>query len=512
MKRILLTVFAAIVVAGGLLTMGLPHARAERAVGFPEGLAWFNVARPLTLADLEGRAVLLDFFTPGCINCIHMLPVEKQLEQRFGQRLVVVGIDSPKFTASKTRTGLESFIQRYDLRHPIVLDPEMGLWNAYGVQAWPTLILLGPDGSLRQTFIGEQSLEQLAGPIEAALAKAPPATSLSKLPLRPLALQARGLATPGGIAVSPTRVAIADTGHDRIVLADHDGKLLAVIGSGCPGRADGDYAHAEFDRPHGLAFRDGALYVADTDNQSIRRIDLAAHTVTTIAGSGQRGFAAAGSFPARGAVLNSPWDLAWADGKLYVSMAGDHQIWRYDPASKTIGPWAGTGREGLEDGAPGEAEFAQPSGLSVHGNTLYDVDPESSSVRAITLPDGPVATLVGRGLFDFGMRDGTARSALLQHAEGIAWNAGDLYIADTFNNALRKLDLATHTVTTVAALLDRPLAVAVLSPDVLLVAEGNGNRIDAVHLPDGKVTAWSIEGQHAPGCRAPKHAGAHAAR
>jgi len=498
MKRILLVLLAAIVVAGGVLSMGLPRAYAGRASDFPQDLAWFNVARPLTLDELKGRAVLLDFFTPGCINCIHMLPDEKRLEEHFGTRLVVIGIDSPKFEASKTKQGLASFIERYDLRHPIVLDPDMQMWNAYGVQAWPTLVLLGPDGSVQKTFIGEQSYEQLAGPVEAALANAPPASKLPKLPLQPIAAKIRALATPGGIAVSPSLVAIADTGHNRIVLADHAGKLVAMVGSGCEGRADGDYTHAQFNRPHGLAFHDGTLYVADTDNQLIRRIDLAHKIVSTIAGSGERGFAIAGNFPARSAVLNSPWDVAWSGNALYVSMAGDHQIWRYDPANQTIGPWAGTGEEGLRDGARGDAQFAQPSGMSVHDDTLYETDPESSSVRAIALPEGRVTTLVGRGLFDFGMRNGNAGEAQLQHAEAVAWNAGSLYIADTFNNALRKLDLTSHQVSTVAALLNRPLAVAAFAPDTLLVAEGDGNRIVAATLPDGTVKPWRIADLSAP--------------
>ncbi|HVX05334.1 MAG TPA: thioredoxin-like domain-containing protein [Rhodanobacteraceae bacterium] len=494
MKRTLSSLLAAIVVAAGWLALGLPRAQAARASDFPHALTWFNVARPLTLAQLRGRAVLLDFFTPGCINCIHMLPDEKKLEEHFGPRLAVIGIDSPKFSASKTRDGLEAFIERYDLRHPIVLDPDMQMWNAYGVQAWPTLVLLGPDGSVQKTFIGEQSYAQLAGPIEAALANAPPASKLPRLPLRPIATQTRALAIPGGVAVSPSLVAIADTGHNRIVLADHAGRLVAVIGTGCQGRADGGYAQAQFDGPHGLTFHDGALYVADTDNQLIRRVDLAHKTLTTVAGSGERGFAVAGSFPAHSAVLNSPWDVAWSGNALYVSMAGDHQIWRYDPAARTIGPWAGTGEEGLRDGARRDAQFAQPSGMSAHNHTLYETDPESSSVRAIALPGGNVTTLVGHGLFDFGMRNGNAGRAQLQHAEGVAWNAGSLYIADTFNNALRKLDLASHQVGTVAALLNRPLAVAALAPDTLLVAEGDANRIDAVHLPDGKVTPWPIAG------------------
>lgn len=498
MKRILLTLIAAIVIAGGLLTLGVPRAHAQRAADFPTALAWFNVARPLTLADLRGRVVLLDFFTPGCVNCIHMLPAEKQLEQHFGTRLAVIGIDSPKFAASKTRAGLESFIQRYDLAHPVVLDPTMTLWNAYGVQAWPTLVLLGPSGQVLQTFIGEQTYAQMAGPIEAALASAPPASKLPKLPLAPMTFQSGALAIPSGIAVSPTLVAIADTAHNRIVLANHAGKLVAMIGNGCAGDADGDYAHAEFKRPHGLAFHGDTLYVADTDNQLIRKIDLAAHTVTTVAGNARRGFASAGRAPARAATLNSPWDVAWHGNALYIAMAGDHQLWRYDPATRTIGPWAGTGMEGLVDGDRDAAEFAQPTGLSANGDTLYDADPESSAVRAIALPEGKVSTLVGTGLFDFGLRNGPARHALLQHAEGLAYAGGNLYIADTFNNALRRLDLATHTVSTVAALLDHPVAVAPLSANTLLVAEANGNRIDAVSIPGGKVTPWPIAGLRAP--------------
>jgi thiol-disulfide isomerase/thioredoxin len=501
MKRILLVLAATIIVVGGVLSGSL-GARAEGIKPFPANLPWYNVSRPLTPADLKGRAVLLDFFTPGCINCVHMLPAEQQLERHFGARLVIIGIDSPKFTASSTRPGLEAFIERYQLTHPIVLDPESSLWNAYGVQAWPTLILIGPDGQIRNTLIGEQTFEQLAGPIEAALAGAPPASSLKPLPLKAMKMRQAALSTPGGIAVSATQVAIADSAHHRVVLADHSGKLQAVIGDGCPGHADGDYAHAEFVRPQGLTFHDGALYVADTEGQTISRIDLAKHTVTTLAGNGRRGFDVRGDKPARQATLNSPWDVAWSGGKLYISMAGNHQLWRYDPANGRIGAWAGTGAEGLVDGPRGEAEFAQPSGLSVHGNVLYDVDPESSSVRAISLPDGNVQTLAGKGLFDFGMRNGKTGHALLQHPEGIVWHAGSLYIADTFNNALRKLDLASHEISTVAGSLDRPLAVAALSADTLLVASGDGNRIDAVHLPDGKVTPWPIAGLRAPDAKA----------
>ncbi|MGH8116633.1 MAG: hypothetical protein ACREPJ_04895, partial [Rhodanobacteraceae bacterium] len=296
-------------------------------------------------------------------------------------------------------------------------------------------------------------------------------------------------------------VAVADTGHNRIVLANHQGAVQAVIGSGCIGDANGSYQQAAFYRPHGLAFHDGDLYVADTRNQLIRRIDLAQHTVSTLAGRHERGYIVSGSFPATGAVLDSPWGLVWYGGKLYISMAGDHDLWRYDPATAQMGPWAGTGREGLRDGSRTDAEFAQPSGLSLEGSVLYDVDPESHSVRAISMPQGSVKTLIGdaeTGQFNYGFRNGYAREARLQHDEAIVADGDDLYIADTFNDALRSLDLNNQRVSTVAAALQRPLAVALLTPDTVLVTEGTGNRIVAVQVPGGKVSPWPLRGLDAP--------------
>lgn len=487
--------FAALAAA---LALGACSAGAQSAVPFPSGAPWYNVSRPLTWADLHGRAVLLDFFTPGCINCIHMLPVERALKRRFGERLVIVAVDSPKFSASATTQGLTAFITRYNVQDPVLLDAATKLWDAYGVPAWPTFVLVGPDGKVRGQYIGEQTVDDLAGPIRAALAQAPPAKGLKPLPMLVMAGAGGALDAPGGLAVAGATVAIADTAHNRIVLADRGGKVTAVVGNGCAGAADGGYAQARFARPHGLTFHAGKLYVADTDSQRIRVIDPATKTVTTLAGSGQRRFIANGSFEAASAAFNSPWDVAWTGGRLYVAMAGDHDVWRYDPASGHIGPWAGSGREGLADGDLGDAEFAQTSALAAHAGTLYTADPESSSIRAIDLAGGRVSTLVGRGLFQFGFRDGPAGKALLQHAEGLTWMNGSLYIADTFNNALRRLDLKSDEITTVAKHLAQPQAVAALTSDTLLVAESNGDRVVAVHLPDGKVTPWPLRGLKAP--------------
>lgn len=483
-------------------------ADAGRAVPFPASLSWYNVSHPLTLAELRGRAVLLDFFTPGCVNCIQMIPVERALELTFGPHLVVIGIDSPDDSAAASAAGLHDFIRRYSVRNPLVLDSKLRLWRAYGVQAWPTLVLVGPAGDVRERFVGERSFEALLGPITAVLKRGPTATALPPLPVAPMAVRRSALETPEGIAVSPDLVAIADSGHNRIVLANHQGVVQAVIGSGCIGDGNGSYAHATFYRPHGLAFHDGSLYVADTWNQLLRRVDLRTRSVSTFAGMHEAGYVNTGHFRATAAVLDSPWGLAWYGNRLYVSMGGDHDIWRYDPASRSIGPWAGTGREGLRDGRRGDAEFAQPSGLSLEGNTLYDVDPESHSVRAIDLPAGRVRTLIGSrtGQFRYGLRNGLADRALLQHDEGIVADGSSLYIADTFNNALRRLDLRTHRVSTVAANLERPIAVAMLNPATVLVAEGVGNQLVAVQVPSGKVSPWRLKGLAAPdtsGCAVP---------
>ncbi|MDN5873812.1 MAG: hypothetical protein L0H29_05450, partial [Sinobacteraceae bacterium] len=286
--------------------------------------------------------------------------------------------------------------------------------------------------------------------------------------------------------------------HNRVILVNRKGQVQSVFGDGCAGHRDGDAGETRFNRPHGLAFHDGALWVADTGGHLIRRIALGDDTTTTVAGNGQRAYVRSGSFAPLKATLNSPWDLAWYGGMLYISMAGNHQIWRLDPKAGQIGPWAGTGAEGLRDGPIDVATFAQPSGMVVHDNVLYETDPESSSLRAINLAAGDkaqVKTLVGQALFQFGLKNGPADDALLQHDEAVAWAGGNLYIADTFNNALRRLDLKTQTVSTVAKL-DRPLALATLGKQQLLVASGNGIRV--VDLTTGSTSAWPVHKLTAP--------------
>ena len=466
------------------------------AVPLPPGAPWFNVSRPLTPNDLKGRVVLLDFFTPGCINCVHMLPDMARLEREFGARLLILGVNSPKFVASRRSSNIEGFIQRYDITHPVLTDKGMTLWNYYGVQAWPTLVLLNGQGGVVQQFIGEGDYRGIRAAVLGAIEQAQRAGTLvsTALPLKPPVLSRAGLLQPGKVAVDTRYVAISDSGHNRVILLDHAGKVLRVVGTGVPGARDGAASAAQFNGPQGLAFVGDALYVADTGNSLIRRIALPSGVVSTVAGNDQRVFGGSGMQPARSVPLNSPWGLKAVGDVLYVAMAGDHQVWKFDLGSARIGPYAGTGAEGIDDGSRASASFAQSSGLAYHDGTLYVADPEASAVRAIDLKTGRVHTLIGKGLFDFGLRNGHADQALLQHDQGLAWLNGKLYIADTFNNAVRVLDLANHQVSTLATALLQPGGLAVLNANTLLVADTDADRVVALNAANGALHAWPISG------------------
>jgi len=483
--------------AGGLMliVITMTTACADEAP-LPAHASWLNVSRDLVQKDLQGHVVLLDFFTPGCINCIHVLPETAKLEREFGKRLLIIGVDSPKFTASQERNNLEGFIQRYDIQHPIVIDTGMQLWKHYGVFAWPTQVLLGPDGKAVGKYVGEGKYAVIRHDVIQTLTTARKAGTLrdTALPLQPMVHTMQGLLQPGKIAVSAKYVAVSDSGHNRVLLLDHHGKLLKVIGDGKAGARDGAANQAQFDGPQGLAFRADTLYVADTSNALIRAVALPAGKVSTVAGNGEHGYGITGVHAARDVGLNSPWALQVVDNTLYIAMAGVHQLWKMDLKQNRIGPFAGSGAEGIDDGPLNLASFAQSSALAYHKGLLYVADPESSSVRRIALDSGQVQTVIGKGLFTFGLRNGAVAQALLQHDQGLAWLDNDLYIADTFNNAIRVLDLHTNQVSTLTTKLEQPGGLAVLNPQTLLVADTNANRIVTVDVHSGIVTRWKITG------------------
>jgi sugar lactone lactonase YvrE/thiol-disulfide isomerase/thioredoxin len=428
---------------------------------FPGGLTWFNVSRPLTLSELKGKVVLLDFWTLGCINCQHIIPDLDKLEHDFGANLVIIGVHSGKYSEEHDDASIREAIKRYGLDHPVVNDPDFAVWNSFGANAWPTLVLIDPAGNLVGGHSGE-GVYPLFQPIVGSLVKEFGAKNeLNTTPI-PLALEAATvtstvLSYPGKVLADAKsqRLYIADSDHNRILVSDLNGRLIRTIGDGKAGYADGAATEAEFRQPQGLALStDGAtLFVADTRNHAVRAVALASGAVTTIAGTGQQ----LTTMPVNGAkatetALSSPWDLVEVGKTLFITMAGIHQVWAMDPDNDTIAVFAGTSREGIDDGDRlTQATLAQPSGITTDGTNLYWVDPESSSVRTAPVDGkGDVETLTGTGLFDYGDKDAQGKSAKLQHPQGITISGNTLYISDTYNHKVKALDLVSHNVTTVA--------------------------------------------------------------
>ncbi len=433
------------------------YAGKVRAPDFPVGLDWLNVPEPLSMTQLRGKAVLLDFWTYGCINCIHVIPDLKRLEAEFPNELVVIGVHSAKFANEGETENIRYIIKRYGIEHPVVNDRSFIMWQIYGVRAWPTFMLIDPQGRVLGYYSGEGVYEALQPIIAGTIAEFDAKGMIDRTPLR-LApeLERRApsiLAFPGKVLADSRgrRLFIADTNHNRVIVADLESYAVqAVIGSGVAAFRDGTFAQAAFNWVHGMSLSaDGeTLYIADTGNHAVRAADLRSGTVVTVAGTGQqnrdwrnrlRGGAALET------ALNSPWDVHYQDGVVYIAMAGPHQLWALDLASGIVAPFAGSGREGIVDGALLESELAQPSGIVGAEGVLYFTDAESSAVRKVDLRAGRVQTIVGTGLFDFGDVDGVGDAVRLQHALGLTLGAdGKLYVADTYNHKIKVIDPVTR--------------------------------------------------------------------
>lgn len=431
---------------------------------FPsEGIEWINVPAPLSLESLRGKIVILDFWTYGCINCIHMIPVLRELEETYPDELVVIGVHSAKFDNEGETENLEEIVQRYEITHPVINDSDFIVWQQYRVQAWPTFAVINPLGRLLAFQSGEIPLEpfdQLVGDMVTYF------DGIGELNRDPIELSLEGdgnpntlLRYPGKVLadVENNRLFIADSSHHRIVVADLTTyEVLYTIGSGQRGFQDGDFASARFNAPQGMAIHDEILYIADTNNHAIRVIDLTEQTVDILAGTGEIGggisnFSTQITEP-RAFTLRSPWDVTMGDNAtMYIAMAGTHQIWEIDLETNVLRPSVGNGREALLNGELSSSELAQPSGLYWDNGLLYFADSESSTVRVADYPNNMVTTISGtleNNLFQYGDVDGVVGISRLQHPLGVTGDGdGLIYITDTYNSRIKQVDQTMTTTT-----------------------------------------------------------------
>ncbi len=478
-----------------------------------KGRGWLNTGgKDLSIGDLRGKIVLLDFWTFCCINCLHVLDELRPLEEKYGDVLVVIGVHSPKFEHERDPEALRAAVERYEVDHPVLDDPELTTWDQYAAKAWPTLTVVDPEGYVVATMAGEGHAEGLGRLIDELVATHEAKGTLHRgdgpyvAPEEPnttLRFPGKALLLPGG------NLLVSDSARHSIVELEADGEtVVRRIGTGTRGRTDGGPEAAEFAEPQGLCLlppevAEAARYdvvVADTVNHLLRGLKLATGEVVTIAGSGRqwRSTVDDHAHDALASDLSSPWDVAWYDDRLIIAMAGIHQLWWYDPAKRTTGVYAGTTVEALRDGPLPDVWMAQPSGLSTSadGTRLWIADSETSALRYVEAD--ALHTAVGQGLFDFGHMDGPADQALFQHPLGVCALAdGSVLIADTYNGAVRRFDPAADAVSTVADGLAEPSGIVVTPAGDVLVVESAAHRLTA--LAPGALAAAG--GSTAPGTR-----------
>ena len=479
---------------------------------FTTGLEWLNVDKPIKLKDLRGKIVLIDFWTYCCINCMHIIPDLKKLEEKYNKELVVIGVHSAKFTTEKGTNNIRQAILRYGITHPVVNDKDFAIWQSYAANSWPTLILIDPDGNIAGTHSGEgiydlfdYNISQLITKFEGKINTTPIELSLEKDKKEKSLLN-----FPGKISSDPinNRLIITDSNNNRLLIVDLEGNVIDIIGSGEQGQKDGNFTEAQFFNPQGTAIKDNFLYIADTENHTIRKADLTNKTVTTIAGIGKQVYNRYPKGNAKDTGLNSPWDLTIVNNILYIAMAGPHQIWKIDLTNNIISLHAGNGYENIVDSDLLSSQLAQPSGITNNGNILYFADSEVSAVRSADIKsDGSVNTLIGSGLFNYGDKDGSYKKALLQHPLGIAYSNNKLYVADTYNNKIKIIDLNKEQINTLAgtgdggyldgdledATFNEPGGITFLNGK-LYIADTNNDLIRIIDLSSKKVSTLIIKG------------------
>ncbi|XP_022342770.2 NHL repeat-containing protein 2-like isoform X1 [Crassostrea virginica] len=501
---------------------------------FRADLEWMNVSRPLTLEQLRGKVVVLDFFTYCCINCLHVLPDLAALEEEFTIQdgVLVIGVHSAKFENEKISSNILSAILRYNIDHPVMNDNEATLWSELMIQCWPTFVVLSPNGNILQFYVGEGHRERMIEFVRTCVLFFNDKNMLSSHDI-PLQLEKHKrdntpLKFPGKVSFSDNIIVISDTGHNRVLVLSKEGIVQHCIGGKERGFKDGNFSECRFDSPQGIAVQENHIYVADTENHAIRMIDLQKQEVTTIAGTGKQGNDKAGGNFGTEQELSSPWDIVIGpspDGQmesvLYIAVAGTHQIWAYflldvkwyhgkDYKQGSCVRFAGSGNEeNRNNNYPEKAAFAQPSGLTLghteQGSFLFVADSESSTIRSVALKDGAVKHVAGgerdpMNLFAYGDKDGKGIDAKLQHPLGVAMvtSSNSLLVADSYNHKLKLVDIGSRQCTTLWGVdrevtLNEPGGVCVDSKkDVAYIADTNNHCIRILNIQDTVITQLPV--------------------
>lgn len=416
--------------------------------GFPSTLQWLNAPPPSSVAR-RGWLTAVAFVNLGSTWSVQALLELQALRARFPKRLRAFAVHVPRFEYERNARRAMKRANRSGITLPIGFDEDWVAWQHFGVRAWPTVLLVDDAGQVQSRMEGNgffADVEKRLQAMDDALDEAEPPTQ------RPVREPDLPLSFPVGLAVTSQYLYVADSGHHRVLECNHAGRILRTFGSGDPVLFDGDAGHAAFHHPHGLGLQRDQLYVADTGNHAVRRINLRTGDVDTLVGNGRRGAPKEGPVgDPRGMSLDAPRAVAAVNDQLHIALAGENRIWSYDLGRAALTLRAGSGKLDVKDGAGIGAAFAQPVALAAVQQTVYVCDAAGSAIRSLQARDNVVQTLLGQGPFAFGHVDGPRNIAQLQDPQAIALDpdAPVLWIADAGNDRLRSLrlgggDLTTH--------------------------------------------------------------------
>jgi len=479
------------------------------APSFPKELEVFNTDRPISLQDLEGRIVLIYFWSYSILECELLIKQIQQLEREFSDSLSVVGIHSPKFEGEKDREQLRKSILRLGIEHPIINDKDFRIWGKYGAKVWPTSMLITPLGDVSGFITGSTVYDALYEGIEALQTQFEMYLNPTKLiPLKRENLRTPQsvLSFPMGVIADPLtkKLYIADTANHRIVVTTTEGQVLFVIGNGFAGFADGAFETAQFDSPQGLALLNGDLYVADSGNNKIRRINTTSRFVETLPIQ-EYSF----EFDAEGTNDTGvfiPTGLLSYGKTLLIASSGNNLIFSFDTESEQLLPFAGSGRLQLKDGKNETVDFAQPTSIAKAAGSLFVADSLSSSLRLMKEEENSVVvtTISGKSLFEYGDALGDTEHSLFQYPRALTYSSGKLFVTDSLNHKIKAIDPIAFQASLITgaepgfvdgdfkeARFDFPTAITALD-NSLYVCDTNNSAIRVVSLQNQTVNSLAL--------------------
>lgn len=459
-----------------------------RAPELHASLHWLNGERQ-TLASHRGQVCLLLFWNAASPWCQTLIDSVVRLQGRHPADLTVLAIHQPKFDAEQDDERVLRAAQQSGLQCPVANDHGWVAWQHFQLSAWPSIVLVDAAGNMRRTFVGDQPGSVLESAIEELLSEPEVSGGAQAMPRRARGGR-EGLCFPSGLAATDKHVYVADSGNHRILECNHEGRVLRQFGSGQGELVDGNSDEAGFRGPRGLRLTRDWLYVADTGNHALRRIHLVKGEVETLIGNGRVGQPREGGVDTPASVcLNQPWDVVVGKDRLFIALAGCNQIWDYDLKQKKLHCLAGSGELGIADGPARTSFLAHPAGLALVEQNLYFADSASSAVRVVHLANNAVETLVGQGLYEFGLQNGIRSEARLQYPLAVALDPQSpvLWVADAYNQRLRRLRLGGGEMLEheLPGALEFPCALASV-PGSLFIADAHAHAVYRLDTASGE--------------------------